>query len=178
MDSLYRLALSLCRRTDTADDLVQETYLRAFRSRGDFKLAGYGIRPYLFKVLHSAFYTRLAKDKRQAKSQFDGEAGEPAAGETESPIDLSTLDWDRVDDRLKHAIDDLPLAHRTTFLLCAVEGLRYKEISQVTDVPVGTVMSRLHRARQLLAQQLAGLAKERRLGNGKIAAENGSEEHL
>lgn len=175
MDAVYRLALSLTHRRDQADDLVQETYLRAFRSRGDFKLTDLGLRPYLFKILHNALYTRLAKDGRQPKALLDGEAHEPAADCHQPPTDLSTLDWEKVDDRLMHAIDHLPLPHRTTFLLSAVEGLRYREIAQITDVPVGTVMSRLHRARQLLMADLADLARERRLVDGKISQGNESE---
>ena len=176
IDSVYRLALSLCRRADQADDLVQETYLRAFRSRADFQLFDHGLRPYLFKILHNAFISRLTSDGRQPKStaQDDFTVGAAAAAQT-AHCDLSTLDWESIDDRLKHAIDDLPLPHRTAFLLCAVEGLRYREIAEVTDVPIGTVMSRLHRARQLLAAQLASLAKERRLGNQNNPVENGSD---
>lgn len=175
MDSVYRLAVSLCRRADQADDLVQETYLRAFRSKNDFQLTEHGLRPYLFKILHSAFYTRLHKDSRQPKALPQQEPPlDPAAADEVVHSDLSTLDWERVDDRLKHAIDELPLPHRTAFLLCAVEGLRYREISDVMDVPVGTVMSRLHRARQLLAARLTDLAQERRLG-GQKSPETGSE---
>jgi len=74
--------------------------------------------------------------------------------------DLSTLDWEQVDDRLKKALDDLPDHYRTVLLLWAVEGLKYREVAEVLDVPLGTVMSRLYRARSILSEQLAELAQE------------------
>ncbi len=76
------------------------------------------------------------------------------------------IDWEQVDDRLKKAVAELPAAHRSVVLLWAVEGLTYKQIADVTDVPIGTVMSRLYRARQTLAEQVMSLAIERRLAPG------------
>jgi RNA polymerase sigma-70 factor (ECF subfamily) len=85
------------------------------------------------------------------------------ASELESPPpawDLSHLDWEQVDDRLKHAIDDLPPHYRQVLLLWAVEGLKYREIAEVQNLAMGTVMSRLYRARTTLSQALAELARE------------------
>ena len=73
---------------------------------------------------------------------------------------LATLDWEQVDDRLKKAIDQLPEHYRQVLLLWAVEGLKYREVADVLDVPLGTVMSRLYRARAILSEQLAPLAGE------------------
>jgi RNA polymerase sigma-70 factor (ECF subfamily) len=76
---------------------------------------------------------------------------------------LADLDWEQVDERLKRAIHDLPLAYRTVFLLASIEGLKYREIAEVLEMPIGTVMSRLFRARTTLLEALTDLAGELRL---------------
>ena len=182
LDAVYRLAYHLAARADQVDDLVQETYLRALRSRSDFYLTPLGLRPYLFKVLHNVVHTRYRVDGRQASAVEDLDAVAPAVeGPPDGPCpdDLADLDWDSVDERLKAAIQRLPWAHREVFLLCAVNGLRYREIAEVVDVPLGTVMSRLHRARRLLMAELRDLAAEHRLrgggrGSGKEAQPDAS----
>ena len=86
----------------------------------------------------------------------------------EDPIpawDLDSLDWDHVDERLKAAVDDLRPEYRSILLLWSVEGLKYREIAEIQDIPIGTVMSRLHRARAILAHELADLAEEIGLQN-------------
>ncbi len=177
LDAVHRLACHLRSRSDAADDLVQETYLRAFSSTksGDFALTEHGLRPYLFKILHNVVYSRALKAQHNPSATLPLSAY--AAEEVESNggcSELSEVDWDQVDDRLKQAIESLPLPHRTVILLCAVEGLRYREIADVMQVPLGTVMSRLHRARQLLCKQLSPLAAERRLGGNKAVDSAGS----
>ena len=162
LEAVHRLARYLAPRSQEADDLVQETYLRAFRYAGGFELGELGIRPWLFKILHNVLNTRLAKDRRQpeARDDLDGRA-RPADA---PPCDrLSLLDWDRVDERLKREIAALPLMYRSIFLLSAIEGLRYREIAEVAEVPIGTVMSRLHRARKILIENLGEWAAENRL---------------
>ena len=160
LDAVYRLAFHLARRPGDADDLVQETYLRAFKSASTYRPTERGVRPWLFKILHNVLNTRALQDQRQRSL-------EELAGESEAAAtDLADLDWERVDERLKEAIDALSPAHRTAFLLCAVERLTYQEIADVTGVPIGTVMSRLHRARSQLAARLAPLSVERRLAPG------------
>jgi RNA polymerase sigma-70 factor (ECF subfamily) len=79
------------------------------------------------------------------------------------------IQWEQVDERLKKAVGDLPEAQRTVLLLWAVEGLKYRQIADVTEVAIGTVMSRLFRARQTLGEQLKDLAAEQRLGGGEIS---------
>lgn len=163
LDALYRLALQLVRHPDEASDLVQETYLKALRVAEGFHETGGGMRPWLFKILHNVFYTRLAKARRGPVSVEDfhdtADAG-PAPGEPEPARDLSTLDWEHVDERLKQALDRLRPEYRTVLLLWGVEGLKYRQIAEIQGVPIGTVMSRLHRARAILADQLADLAEE------------------
>lgn len=162
MDSVYRMAMHLSRNPDTASDLVQETYLKALKAEGRFELREHGVRPWLFKILHNTFYTKVSKAKRERATESGQlEDALPTQFDEEPPAwDLASLDWEQVDDRLKHAIDDLPDHYREVLLLWAVEGLKYREIAEVQGIALGTVMSRLYRARGLLSKQLAELAQE------------------
>lgn len=162
MDAVYRMAFHLARHPDEAQDLLQETYLRAFRFEAKFELRDAGIRPWLFKILHNVFYTKVGKRKREPTLADDLQLENMTAGidDTAPCWDLETLDWEQVDERLKAAIDELQPQYREVLLLWAVEGLKYKEIADVLDVPLGTVMSRLYRARGILSQQLANYARE------------------
>lgn len=170
MDAVYRLALQLTRHPDEASDLVQEAYLRALRSADGFEEKGGGMRSWLFTILHNAFYTRIKKQARGPMSVE--EFHEPddrtvAPGDPLPAWDLKSVDWEQVDDRVKHAIDDLSPEHRETLLLWGVEGMKYREIAQIMDVPIGTVMSRLHRARGILSAELEDFALERGWSGGK-----------
>lgn len=166
LDSVYRMAMHLARQPDEAADLVQETYLKALRAEATFELRERGIRPWLFKILHNCFYTRIGKRRREPTLGDD--LPDPGAlGEVDQPgpaWDLASLDWEQVDDQLKHAVEALPEHYRMVLLLWAVEGLKYREVADVLDVPLGTVMSRLSRARAILTQRLAGLAAEHGIG--------------
>ena len=160
---MYRMALQLTRHPDSASDLVQETYLKALRASESFEEQGGGIRPWLFKILHNAFYTRIARDQRgpmSVESFHSEQSGEREPGAPRPAWNLASLDWDQVDSRLKAAIDGLSSEYREVLLLWGVEGMKYREIALIMDVPIGTVMSRLHRARSILARQLSSLAKE------------------
>jgi len=180
IDAVHRLACHLALRPEEADDLVQETYLRALKSAKDFELNDFGVRPYLFKILHNVFNSRLARDRRRAArlDDLDDEAAITQPDENDPPTQLAELDWDRVDERLKQAVDELPVPQRTVFLLCAVEDLRYREIADIVQVPLGTVMSRLYHARKALAGRLAELAAEMRLGQGRNQAANESKDPM
>jgi len=166
IDAVYRMAMHLSRRPEDAADLVQETYLKALRAWDHYEpQSDKGIRPWLFKILHNNFFSSLAKRRREPTLGDDlppvevrSEQDEPAPA-----WDLAHLDWEQVDDRLKAAIDELPEHYREVLLLWAVEGLKYREIADVQDVALGTVMSRLHRARAQLSERLADLAEEYRI---------------
>ncbi len=163
LEAVYRLALQLVRHPDEASDLVQETYLKALRVADRFEEQGGGIRPWLFKILHNVFYTRLSKAKRAPLSVdelHEAAAETPGPDEPGPAWNMGSLDWEHVDERLKTAIEHLRPEYRTVLLLWAVEGLKYREIAEIQDIPIGTVMSRLHRARSILADQLAELAEE------------------
>lgn len=173
MDTLYRVAARLTRDADRAGDLVQETYLRAFRSSDAFELQEHGIRPWLLRIMRNLHLSKIDRDRRQpvaldgetldamnAAATSPGDAG--ATGDLESlgPAPIPPLDWDSLDERLKAALERLQEEYQTVLLLWAVEELSYKEIADVLDIPIGTVMSRLHRARQKLSAQLHDYAKE------------------
>lgn len=162
MDAVYRMAMHLAKEPNNAADLVQETYLKALKAEGRFELRESGVRPWLFKILHNTFYTKVGKAKREP-TIADDLAPQSVDSELDSPPpawDLEHLDWEQVDDRLKHAIEDLPDHYREVLLLWAVEGLKYREVAEVLGVALGTVMSRLYRARGILSKELAGLAAE------------------
>jgi RNA polymerase sigma-70 factor (ECF subfamily) len=169
MDAVYRMAMHLARNPDDASDLVQETYLKAFKAEDRFELREAGVRPWLFKILHNNFYTRVGRKNREPVLSDDlsyqpGPGGDPS--EAGPAWDLAHLDWEQVDDRLKQAIEGLPDHYREVLLLWAVEGLKYREVADVLDVPLGTVMSRLYRARAILSESLSDLAAEHGIGQG------------
>lgn len=164
---MHRMAFHLARQPDLANDLVQETYLRALKAEHTFELRERGIRPWLFKILHNVFFTAMGK-KQRAPSLIENPGDDLANAtfdEAEPAWDLASLDWEQIDDRLKHAIDDLPENYRMVLLLWAVEGLKYREIADVMDIPLGTIMSRLHRARATLSERLSDMAKEAGIGS-------------
>ncbi len=169
LDAVYRMAMQLARHPDEAADLVQETYLRGLRVADRYEERGGGIRPWLFKILHNVFYTRVTQNRRrpigiEGMSMVPSDG--PAPDEPPPAWDLESLDWEHVDERLKTAIGELRPEYRSVLLLWGVEGMRYREIAESQGIPIGTVMSRLHRARNILAKQLSGLAEETGLFRG------------
>jgi RNA polymerase sigma-70 factor, ECF subfamily len=175
LDAVFRLAYDLCARHQEAEDAVQETYLRAFKAAHTFHLTEFGPRPWLFKILHNVIFSRISANLRESVSiaQMQHEGTPTNSQETEnSHPSLAHLRWDSIDERLKHAIQSLPLPARTTLLLCAVEGLKYREIAEVMEVPVGTVMSRLYRARADVAAVLGAYAREQGWSSDSHGAPN------
>lgn len=163
MDALYRMALQLAGNAQDASDLVQETYLRAFRSAGTFQDRGSGIRPWLFTILHNTFYSRIKREARAptaVEEFFNAASSDTLPDEPPPAWDLASFDWDHVDERIKAAVDALSEEHRTVLLLWGVEEMKYREISEILGVPLGTVMSRLHRARKIVAESLEPVSKE------------------
>ena len=154
LDMLYRVARRMTRDQHRAEDLVQETYLRAFRSADDFDLQEFGIRPWLLRILHNLHVSKGQREKRQPSSMEDEQLAATAIS-TETPAQAT---WDGMDQQVKRAFDSLPEEYQTVMQLWAIEELSYKEISDALSVPLGTVMSRLHRARQRLSEQLKEFA--------------------
>jgi RNA polymerase sigma-70 factor (ECF subfamily) len=164
IDALYRTALRLTRNPADAEDLVQETYLRAFRFRDRFA-AGSNLRAWLFKILTNASISRFRHTSRESGDSSLDEmeesdlyarvAGDGGRGESaEDELLNSVLDVD-----VRQAIEDLPEPFRLAVVLSDVEGFSYKEIADMLDVPLGTVMSRLFRGRRILRKRLTDAAR-------------------
>lgn len=167
LDACYRLALHLTGDGDAAVDLVQETFLRALRhvEAGGFRETGKGMRAWLFTILHNEFRRTRGRESRQPSSMPElerlPEVGVADPADCPPPAwDLRSLDWEQVDDRLRRGIEGLSAEQRVVLLLWGVEGMTYREIASIVGVPVGTVMSRLHRARAILARSLEELRRE------------------
>jgi RNA polymerase sigma-70 factor (ECF subfamily) len=150
LDALYGFALYLCRRPPDAEDLVQETYLRAFRFSHRFE-PGTHLRAWLFQILRNTFLTFYRRESRElAVLDKDIVDGPEDLWDAEVPgAPAGTL----VD--LERAIQDLPEDFRSVLLLADLEGFALGEIGDIMDIPVGTVKSRLFRARRLLRRRLA-----------------------
>ncbi len=157
-DLLYRLARRLTHNALAAEDLVQETFLRAIKARNTFRLEQYGIKPWLVRIMHNLHFSRSDREKKQPKAWEDAALESAGPTATISPIDLRS--FDAMDERVVHALEALPTEYKEVLMLWAVEEFSYKEIAHALDVPIGTVMSRLHRARQRLSEQLKDFAKE------------------
>lgn len=165
MDSVYRMARRLTGNESEAEDLVQDTFLRAYRAFDTFELRQYGAKPWLLKILHNTFYTRMGRSAREAtlSEDFNFETL-PANPDPAAEMSVADLDWDQFDQELKAAVGVLAPEYREVLLLWALEDLSYKEIAEVCDCAIGTVMSRLYRARQQVSQRLSNYAREERLG--------------
>ena len=183
LDSVYRLAYHLTRSPERADELVQNVYLRALKSETwtNFEERGGGMRAWLFTIAHNAFYSDLKKEGRRPTpvGEFYEESdGELTPGEASPAWDQASFDWDQVDDALKDAIEQLKPEFREILLLWGVEGLKYREIAEILEVPIGTVMSRLHRARKLVAEALAADSDvAERLGINRLSGDENGQDH-
>ena len=154
LDAVYRVALRLAGEETQAEDLVQETMLKAYRSWHQYR-PGTNLRAWLLTILRHTFINQYRKTKR-AGPQVDISAieGHTVFGEVQD-VDPEGSFFERiVDDEVLRAIDALPDEFRETLVLSDVEGLAYAEIAEITEVPVGTVKSRLFRARKALQRQL------------------------
>jgi RNA polymerase sigma-70 factor (ECF subfamily) len=172
LDAVYGMARRLSADENEADDLVQETFMRAYRAFGRFELREYGAKPWLLKILHNVFYTRRGREHRQPTllddADFDHFAGELDAPALEALAD-GAVDWDQFDQELKESVNALAPEYRSVIVLWALEEMSYREIADVCDCPIGTVMSRLYRARQQLGQRLADYAAERKIATARFS---------
>jgi RNA polymerase sigma-70 factor (ECF subfamily) len=150
---LRRVALRVCEDRETAEDLVQETYLRAWRSFDKFE-RGTNCRAWLFRIF---FYVRSEYNRSQARKplvfSLDHVNESKLSSQTHPPAEV-------VLEEIKQVFAELPEVFRIAVLLSDVEGLRYREIAEVLNIPVGTVMSRLSRGRQMLRAKLATLSSK------------------
>jgi RNA polymerase sigma-70 factor (ECF subfamily) len=171
LDAVYRVARVLASDNAEADDLVQETFVRAFRAFGRFELREYGAKPWLLRIMYNVFYTLKGKQRRELALHDDADFdhfADCSDGAGFAPITAETINWDHFDEEVKTAIERLPAEYRAALLLWSIEGLSYKEIAHVCDCALGTVMSRLHRARRSLALHLGEYARRRKLGAERL----------
>ncbi len=167
---LYSAALRLTRNSADAEDLVQDTYLRAWRSFSTFE-AGTNLRAWLYRILTNSFINKYrASQRRPLETGLDNiedlylyrrlgslDVSRANRSAEDTMFDLFT------DDEVKAALEELPENFRLPVLLADVEGFAYKEIAEILEIPVGTVMSRLHRGRKAMHKLLYDFASERGL---------------
>jgi RNA polymerase sigma-70 factor (ECF subfamily) len=151
-DSLYNFARWLAHDSNEAEDLVQETYLKALRGFASFQ-PGTNFRAWMFRILKNTFLGLHSKLEQRMTVAIDSEENGP-----ELSVDLETPEtilMNRSNSHLvQRAIDDLPVHYREALLLCEVEEMSYQEIAEILSIPIGTVMSRLARARKSVRQSL------------------------
>jgi len=176
MQPLYTAALRMTRNPADAEDLVQETFLKAYRAFERFE-DGTNLKAWLYKILTNTYINsyRAAKRRPEKADVEDVEDLYMFRRLNELPgLDTGRSAEEEVfnhitDDEVKRAIESLPEAFRIAVLLADVEGFSYKEIAEITDVPIGTVMSRIHRGRKALQKALTQYAA----GLGLVAADPG-----
>ncbi len=176
MPSLYAAAMRMTRNRADAEDLVQETYLKAYRAFGGFQ-EGTNLRAWLYRILTNTFINIYrAKKRRPDESDLDDvedlylyrrlgalEAAQAGRSAEDEVLDSFT------ETEVKSALEALPDQFRMAVLLADVEGFQYKEIAEILDIPIGTVMSRLHRGRRALQKSLFEFGRQRRLVDQPVA---------
>lgn len=162
IDALYTFAFHLSYNEEDANDLVQETYLKAYRFIGNYE-KGTNAKAWLFKILKNAFINQYRKKSKQP-TQVDYEEVANYHDEEDSAyssyMDLrEEMFMGMMGDEVTTAINTLPVDFRVVILLCDIEGFTYEEISKIIDIPIGTVRSRLHRSRNMLKEKLKEYAE-------------------
>jgi RNA polymerase sigma-70 factor (ECF subfamily) len=160
-DMLYRTARRYTHDADKACDLVQETFLRALRARDTFDLKSHGIRPWLVRIMRNLHLSGAERERRQPHA-VESESLENWSAASDAKPSSGDMFQD-MDQELARALHDLPEDYKVVLMLWAVEEFSYKEIAVAVEVPIGTVMSRLHRARQQLLASLKDFGDERRM---------------
>lgn len=169
IDQLYGAALRMTRNPSDAEDLVQETYVRAFASFQQFR-QGTNLKAWMFRILTNAYINQYRKAQRQPRQTSDStvedwQLAEAASHDSRGLRSAETEALEALpDSTVKQALNELPEDFRMAVYLADVEGFSYKEIAEIMDTPLGTVMSRLHRGRAQLREALADYAKDRGIG--------------
>jgi RNA polymerase sigma-70 factor (ECF subfamily) len=167
LGQLYPAALRLTRNPSDAEDLVQETYLRAYRGFSGFR-EGTNLRAWMYRILTNTFINAYRKRQRQPVTVADDDIEDwylyQKLGELGVETSAETTVLDRIpDEDVQRALEAIPEGFRLAVLLADVEGFSYKEIAEILDIPMGTVMSRLHRGRRALEKALWEKVRERGL---------------
>lgn len=162
LDRLFGTALKLTRNGAEAEDLLQETYARAFQHFHQFE-QGTNFKAWIFRILVNTYINGYRR-KERAPALVDFTEMEPVYQEAaqEASFVNQPLDslYERLDEEVKHALEKLPDEYRVVLLLASVEGFSYEEIARMVAIPIGTVMSRLFRARALMRRHLTDYARE------------------
>jgi RNA polymerase sigma factor (sigma-70 family) len=163
IDSMYNFGYRLTFDEDDAKDLVQDTYLKAYRFINSFE-KGTNAKAWLFRILKNSFINEYRKKSKQpAKVDYQ---------EVETYYNSESVDYsitsdlrvdavkDMIGDEISNALNSLAVDFRTVIILCDLEGFTYEEMAKILDIPIGTVRSRLHRARNLLKDKLRSYAQD------------------
>jgi len=164
MDALYNFALRMTSDPDEADDLLQETYLKAYRFFDKFE-QGTNCKAWLFRIMKNSFiniYRRTSKEPAKVDYNDVEEFYHTIRAESTDANDLEEKIFSNIlDDDVSTALEALPEEFRTVVILCDIEGFTYEEIADFVECPIGTVRSRLHRGRKMLRSQLYDYATQR-----------------
>lgn len=175
VDPLYGAALRYTRDPSDAEDLVQETLAKAYEKFHQFQ-QGTNLKAWLYRILHNTYINRYRKQQRRPREHLQEEIEDfsfyDAARRTDDSAEHAVLEQ-LTDQEVRQALADLPEQFREAVYLADVEGFQYKEIAEIMDSPVGTVMSRLHRGRKQLQNSLAEYAARRGLIDTDDEAEDG-----
>lgn len=161
IDSMYNFAYRLTFDEDEAKDLVQDTYMKAFRFINSFQ-EGTNAKAWLYRILKNSFINDYRKKSKQP-AKVDYQEVEQFYNSEDTPSN-ATIDLrlettkDMIGDEISNALNSLAVDFRTVVILCDLEGFTYEEMAKILDIPIGTVRSRLHRARNLLREKLGSYA--------------------
>ena len=163
IDALHTFAYHLAFNEEDAKDLVQETFLKSYRALDSYE-PGTNAKAWLFKILKNAYINHYRrKARRPTQVDYEDYIGyqDLEEGSTVEFFDLREEIFDNlIGDEVTYAVNSLPVNFRAVVLLCDVEGFTYEEIARIIDIPIGTVRSRLHRARNMLKEKLASYASQ------------------
>ena len=163
LDALYNFAYHLTLNEEDANDLVQDTFLKAFRFINSYE-RGTNAKAWLFKILKNSFINEYRRKTRQpGEVDFEEYVAFQDAEEGTGVGDLDMRDEifkGLIGDEVTQAMNELPVDFRTILILCDIEGFSYEEMAKIIDIPIGTVRSRLHRARNLMKEKLRDYAKK------------------
>jgi RNA polymerase sigma-70 factor (ECF subfamily) len=167
LPGMYSAAFRLTRNAADAEDLLQETFLRAFRGFHQFE-EGTNLKAWLYRILTNTFINSYRKKQREPQTISEDEVEDwylysKMTEEGLEPSAEATVLESLPDEDVQEALSSLPDQFRIAVLLADVEGFSYKEIAEITGVPIGTVMSRLHRGRKALEKRLWNFVRERGL---------------
>lgn len=161
IDSMYNFAYRLTFDEDEAKDLVQDTYMKAFRFINSFQ-EGTNAKAWLYRILKNSFINDYRKKSKQPAKvdyqeveQFYNSEDTPSSATVDLRMETTK---DMIGDEISNALNSLAVDFRTVVILCDLEGFTYEEMAKILDIPIGTVRSRLHRARNLLREKLGTYA--------------------